>query len=122
MDCRSHGATRRFLVVAENVVIAEDLREILAGLGSAAVDVYHSLVGEWAGRYDAAFLSMSRAQVLADDRVRALREAGTRLFVLDDLGLEDSAGVPALLSLCMPFRTEDVLEALERAGFPGLTK
>ncbi|MDU8944645.1 hypothetical protein [Ovoidimarina sediminis] len=110
------GLLRNFLIVTPNVVVAEDLKEILAEFGGGVVEVFASMASTWKGTYDAAFFAIPVGDLLHERRIRDMHDAGTRVVVLDG-GLPESAYYgTGLFTLPHPFRTEDVIAVLEKIG------
>lgn len=113
MNTDRHEAGHRFLVVNENVVVAEDLKEILSEFGAERIDVFRSLDDGFCERYAAAFFAVSVSSLSNDRRVQAMLSNGTKIVVLgsdsdDMLGASDG-----LLGLQLPFRSDDVSALLK---------
>lgn len=107
---------RRFLTVVKNVVVREDLRELLLGIGDVEVHSRTDLNGLWRATYDAAFFDLPISDLLHHADVRALSANGTAIVVLDGHlppGSHAGSGVEVLEQ---PFRTVDVHALLKRIG------
>ena len=108
-----YGA-RRFLVVTPNIVVGEDLREAMSSYAGADVDVVASLDLAAGEPYDVAVFGLRIDEVLHDCRVRALRNAGTRIVVLGGSLPSSALDGTGVTLLPQPFLTEDVENLLDR--------
>jgi len=116
MTTSAEKSGRRYLVVMDNVVVAEDLREILSASGADGVDVRRTLDTPISTDYSAAFLSGPVDRVLGNEHVRVMSKGGTPIVLLDGPAPEDGGGRRGIETLARPFRSEDVVAVLDRLG------
>lgn len=107
---------RKFLIVHDNAVVGEDMREALMDWGAIEVDVRCSLAETWGQDYAAAFFGLPIANIMHDHKVMRLSQCGTEIIVLNG-DLPDSAlAESGMHPLSQPFRGEDLIELLGRLG------
>jgi hypothetical protein len=107
---------RRFLVVSDQIIVGEDLRDLLHHGGWGDADVLASLDAPWDGPYCAAFLDAPLESVVDHHRIQRLRRGGTVLVVFDDRVNRNPRADPAIRLLSKPFCTRDILQALNGLG------
>ena len=110
------AASRRFLVVTTNFVVAEDLKEILESFADSAVDACSSVDEMRDVGYDLAILDGSLNALQEDRRIDTMRSKGTKFIILGGALSEIDNARSGFTMLAQPFRTGDVLALLDRLG------
>jgi len=115
---------RRYLVYHSNPLVAEDLRETLEATGPCVVEVVASSTGVPRGCYDVALLDVA-PDILVTAEEWSWVLGASRMVVALSSGLTDAgpsggtAGeASGIVLLPQPFRSDDVLDVLARAGIP----
>lgn len=111
----SPTSDKRFLVVASNAIVAEDIRDFLSGIPESTVDVRHSMASDWGNQYSVAFFDVCMEELLKDKRVISLRRRGTKLVAMFDDRAKATIRI-GIESLPQPFRSADIAAVLERAN------
>lgn len=107
---------RHYLVYHSNPLVSEDLRETLEATGACVVEVLSSLAGAVRRCYDLAFVEVAPDQLEAKPEWSWLMETSKGIVALTS-GLNDTGPVPGKIVLMpQPFRSDDVLDILTRAG------
>lgn len=112
----TQAASRRFIVVTRNFVVAEDLKELLGSFTGSTIDSYSSVEDMWSNGYELAIIEAPVDTLLGDRRIDEMRKKGTKFIVLSDESPKPDETWNGMALISQPFRSGDVMAALDRLG------